>query len=248
MDNVNNRMKEVSQYFESSITKPEVEWTADGVVCTTLFLPVDERTAEFAAIKCGEEMGLEDVTVVHKQVIHPSEGTLVEIKGRVKFDIDINKLVIPEKIPVLSEAEIREDIEQKPMLVVAGTVGNDEHSVGLKETLDIKHGGIEKFGIKYIYLGTSVPMEKIVDAAIEADADAILISTIITHDDIHIKNMAKVAELCVEKGVRDKIALVVGGTQVTNEAAKAAGMNAGFGRGSKGIDVASFLVKHRRGM
>ena len=246
MDNVDIRLKEVDKYFESSLIKPEVEWAADGIVSTTLFLPVDERTAEFAAIKVGEKMGLTDVTVVHKQELHPAEGTLVEIKGKVMFDIDKNELIIPERVPVLSREEIREDIDNKPMLVVAGTVGNDEHSVGLKETLDIKHGGIEGFGIKYIYLGTSVPPEKLVDAAIEANADAILVSTIITHDDIHTKNMSKIHDLCIEKGVRDKLMLVSGGTQVTNEIAKAAGMDAGFGRGSKGIDVASFLVKMRR--
>jgi len=40
--------------------------------------------------------------------------------------------------------------------------------------------------------------------------------------------------------------LVVGGTQVTNEIAVEAGMDAGFGRGTHGNDVASFLVKRRR--
>ena len=85
-----------------------------------------------------------------------------------------------------------------------------------------------------------------VDAAIEANAVAILVSTIITHDDIHTKNMKKIHELCVEKGVREKLLIVAGGTQVTNEIAKEAGMDAGFGRGTKGIDVASFLVKARK--
>ena len=75
------------------------------------------------------------------------------------------------------------------------------HSVGLKETLDIKHGGIEGFGVKYEYLGTSCPVEKLVDAAIETNADAILLSTIITHDDVHIKNMKKVHDLAIEKGI-----------------------------------------------
>jgi D-ornithine 4,5-aminomutase subunit beta len=42
--------------------------------------------------------------------------------------------------------------------------------------------------------------------------------------------------------------LICGGTQVTNEIAKDAGMDAGFGRGSHGIDVASFMVKRRREM
>ncbi|MCL2007979.1 MAG: cobalamin-dependent protein, partial [Treponema sp.] len=226
--------------------KPEVEWAADGIVTTAIFFPCDERTAEFAAIKCGEKMGLQDVTVVHKRCLHPSEGTLVEIKGKVTFDINKDELVIPPLVPTLSEQEIRDDIAAKPMMVVAGTVGNDEHSVGLKETLDIKHGGIEKYGVKYIYLGTSVPVEKMVDAAIEANAAAILVSTIITHDEIHTKNMKKIHDLCTEKGVRDKLLLVAGGTQVTNEIAKEAGMDAGFGRGTKGIDVASFLVKARK--
>ncbi len=213
------------------------------LLLTTIFLPLDERTAEFAAIKCGEKMGLEDVTVVHKQCLHPSEGTLVEIKGKVKFDININDLIIPEKLKVHSEEEVRADINENPMFVVAATVGQDEHSVGLKETLDIKHGGIEKYGIKYLYLGTSCPVEKLVDAAIETNANAILASTIITHDDVHIKNMRKLHELCVEKGIRDKVMLICGGTQVNNEIAKEAGMDAGFGRGSNGIDVVSFMVR-----
>ncbi|WP_312699373.1 OAM dimerization domain-containing protein, partial [Sedimentibacter sp.] len=245
-DNVNVRLEETKKYYDTNLVKPEVEWRADGTVLLSVFLPLDERTAEFAAIKCGEKMGLEDVTVVHKQCMHPSEGTYCEIKGRVNFDIDVNELVIPEKIEVLSEAEIREDIQNKPMFVVAATVGEDEHSVGLKETLDIKHGGIEKFGIKYEYLGTSCPVEKLVDAAIETNADAILVSTIITHDDVHVKNMKKIHDLCVEKGIRDKIMIICGGTQVSNETAMEAGLDAGFGRGTHGIDAASFLVKRRR--
>jgi D-ornithine 4,5-aminomutase subunit beta len=245
-DNVNTRLKETEKYDDPKTLRPEVEWKADGIVSTTIFLPCDERTAEFAAIKCGEKMGLEDVTLVHKQCIHPSEGTIVEIKGKVKFDINVDELVIPEKISVLSDDEIRSDINEKPLFVVAATIGQDEHSVGLKETLDIKHGGIEKFGIKYLYLGTSCPVEKLVDAAVETKADAILASTIITHDDVHIKNMKKLNELCIEKGIRDRIILICGGTQVTNEIAIEAGMDAGFGRGSHGNDVASFLVKQRR--
>jgi D-ornithine 4,5-aminomutase subunit beta len=170
----------------------------------------------------------------------------VEIKGRVNFDIRVDELVIPAKVSVLSDEDIRDAIQTTPMFIVAATLGQDEHSVGLKETIDIKHGGIEKFGIKYLYLGTSCPVEKLVDAAIETHADAILASTIITHDDVHIKNMRKLHETCIEKGIRDRIILCCGGTQVTNEIALGAGMDAGFGRGTHGNDVASFLVKRRK--
>ncbi len=178
--------------------------------------------------------------------MHPAEGTYIEMKGKIGFDIDLTELELPEEVETLSEAEIREAVRDQPMTVVAATVGEDEHSVGMKEILDIKHGGIEGFGIKYHYLGTSCPVDKLVDAAIETRADAILISTIISHNNVHYENMRKLADTCLEKGVRDRLILVAGGTQVVNEAAVEAGMDAGFGRGSHGIDVASFLVKKRR--
>jgi D-ornithine 4,5-aminomutase subunit beta len=248
-DNVNVRLDELSKYDEHpNLIRPEVEFRSDGVIVLTLLLPTDERRAEFAAIALGEKLGLKDCTVIHKQVMHPAEGTYIEMKGIVDFDIDLDTLVIPEKIETLSEKEIREDIHEHPMTVVAATVGEDEHSVGLKEILDIKHGGIEGFGIKYHYLGTSVPVEKLVDAAIETNADAILQSTIISHNDIHYENMKKLHDTCVEKGIRDKIILACGGTHVANEEAVKTGVDVGFGRGSHGIDVASFLVKKRREM
>ena len=247
-DNVNVRLEEVKELRKSSKIKPEMEWLGDGIVLTTIFLPTDERTAEFAALEIGKKMGLEDVEVIHKEIMQEAEGTRIELKGRVSFTIDINDLIIPPKPKVLSEDEIRKDIESKPMKIVAATVGEDEHSVGLRETIDIKHGGIEKYGIECHILGTSVPVEKLVDAAIELNADAILSSTIISHDDIHYKNMKKLHELCIEKGIRDKIILVAGGTQVSNELAVESGMDAGFGRGTKGEHVATFLVEKRREM
>ncbi|NLW16213.1 MAG: hypothetical protein GX033_00875, partial [Firmicutes bacterium] len=64
--------------------------------------------------------------------------------------------------------------------------------------------------------------------------------------DVHRLNMRRLHELCVEKGVRDKLLLVGGGTQVTNEIAVECGLDAGFGRGTKGHHVASFLVRERR--
>ena len=43
--------------------------------------------------------------------------------------------------------------------------------------------------------------------------------------------------------MRDNLILIAGGTQVTDELAKDSGMDAGFGRGTKGPSVASFIVK-----
>jgi len=239
-DNVYNRLETVK---DDGKIVPEVEWKKDGYVSVTLFIPENESISEAAAIEMGKNMNLRDVEVIHKQVMQHAEGTLVEIKGRVNFSIDKSKLVIAEPKPVMSDDMIKDFIKKHPVKIVAGTVGEDEHSVGLREIIDIKHGGIEKYGIECEYLGTSCPIEKLIDAAIETKAQVIMASTIITHNDIHIKNMRKLHDLCVEKGVRDKLILISGGTQVTDEIAKANGMDAGFGRGTHGNNVATFIVE-----
>jgi D-ornithine 4,5-aminomutase subunit beta len=243
-DNVYERMKDLTQYHDGSKLRPEMEWMADGTVMLNMCIPTDLRSAEAAALEFARLMNLEDATVIHREVLHGAEGTRIELKGKLNADIDTASLVIPPEPEILSDDEIRQAVEKDPIIVVCGTVGEDEHSVGLREVIDIKHGGIEKYGMKVHYLGTSVPVEKLVDAAIELNANAILASTIISHDDIHYKNIASIDNLAKEKGVRDKLAIVAGGTQVTSDAAVANGADAGFGRGTKGVHVATFLVKH----
>lgn len=246
-DNVYLRMDEVKDFAGPNAKKlrPEMEWLADGTVMTTLFFPTDVRHAEAAALEVGKRMNLIDCEVINREIMQGAEGTRIEIKGKVDFSIDIDSLVLPTEPDLLSDDEIRAEIERKPMVVVAGTIGQDEHSVGLREIIDIKHGGIEKYGIKVHYLGTSVPPEKLVNAAIELNADAMLASAIISHDDIHYKNIGLVDRIAREMGVRDRLMFAAGGTQVTDEGARQAGADAGFGRGTHGNHVATFLVKER---
>ena len=74
-----------------------------------------------------------------------------------------------------------------------------------------------------------------------------LASTIVSHGEVHRANLGKLVQLCVEKGLRNKLVLVGGGPQVTSALALETGLDAGFGRGTKGLDVASFVVRHLRG-
>jgi len=245
-DNVNVRLQRTAELREKGLIKPEVEWAGDGFVVVTMFLPAAERVAEFAALELAKAMNLEEPEVIHKQVMHPAEGTLLEVRGRLEATVDPKTLVIPEETHLVSEDDIRAFVKRYGLKCVAATVGNDEHSVGMREIIDIKHGGIEKYGIVCVYLGTSVPVEKLLDAAIEHAADVVLLSTVITHGEVHRQNMEKIADLAAEKGVRDKLLLISGGTQVTDELAKSWGMDAGFGRGTKGHQVASFMVEALR--
>ncbi|MBF0410466.1 MAG: cobalamin-dependent protein [Candidatus Riflebacteria bacterium] len=243
-DSCNKRLEKTVKYRKENLIKPEVEWSGDGTVLIQLFLPETEEIARVAAIEIAKKMNLSDPEVINTQVMHPAEGTFVEVKGKVGFEIDRNTLKIPPKEVMLPEEEIRAGIKKIGLKVVAGTVGEDEHSVGMREILDIKHGGIEKYGVKYHYLGTSVPLSKLVDAAIETGSHAILISTIISHNDVHRSAMKKLNELCREKGIRDKIILIAGGTQVTRDMAKETGLDDCFGRGTKGIQVVNSMVKN----
>jgi D-ornithine 4,5-aminomutase subunit beta len=245
-DNVNVRLAATAELREKGLVKPEVEWAGDGIVVVKMFLPASERIAEAAALELGRAMNLDDVEVIHRQVMHPAEGTVVEIKGRLDAAVDPATLVIPEKEKPLPDDEIRGFVAAHNVRCVAATVGEDEHSVGMREIIDIKHGGLEKWGFACTYLGTSVPIEKVLDAAVEHAAQVVLISTIITHGDMHRENIEKLADLAVEKGVRDRLLLIAGGTQVTDAQARSWGMDAGFGRKTKGLDVASFVVNRLR--
>ena len=246
VDNVNVRMAETKEFTPGGKKiRPEMEWLADGTVMLTMFFPAPKQIAEAAALECAKRMNLTECEVISKEIMHPQDGTRIEVKGKVPFEIDVDSLVIPKEPDVLSDAEIRADIERRPMKIVAATVGEDEHSVGLREIIDIKHGGIEKYGMEVVYLGTSCSPEKLVNAAVETHADAIMASTIISHDDIHYKNIARIDQICREMGIRDKIIFIAGGTQVTPELARKAGADEGFGRGSHGVHDATFLIKKR---
>ena len=242
-DSCDTRLEKTVQYRTGDLVKPEAEWAGDGTVLLQFFVPQNEDIAGAYGLEMAKKMGLLDPEVINIQVMHPSEGCFVEVKGKVGFDIDRRTLRIPPKEIILPEDDLRAAVKQVGLRVVAGTVGEDEHSVGMREILDIKHGGIEKYGVKYTYLGTSVPVGKLVDAAIETGAQAILISTVISHNDVHRAQMRKLAELCQEKGIRDRIILIAGGTQVNRDMAKETGLDATFGRGTKGIHVVNAIVK-----
>ena len=249
-DCVDRRLEKVEKYLDGDAIKPEMEWCADGTIMITMMIPTNARMAEAVAVEIGRKLGLEEPTVISKEVMQEAEGTRIELKGKLTFDVDPTNLEIPPEPHHLDDATLFNEFSEHPMVVVCGTVGEDEHSVGLREIINIKHGGIEKWGIKVNYLGTSVPVEKLVDAAIELNADAILASTIISHDNIHYKNMKRINDLAVEKGIRDKVIIAAGGTQVIPEDAVKTGIDAGFGRDSHGIDVATFLAEEamrRRG-
>jgi len=245
-DNVNKRLELTRAERDAGIVRPEVERHGDGIVCVTLFVPEKPEVAEAAALEMALHMGLKAPEVISRRVMHPAEGSMFEIKGVLDIYIDTTMITLPPKVEALPDDEIEDWVRPRDIHIVAATVGEDEHSVGLREILNIKHGGIERFGFTCHDLGTSVAIERLLDEAERTGARAVLISTIVTQADVHKKNMRALDQQARARGLRERLVLVAGGTQVTNDMATECGLDAGFGRGTKGRDVGSFLVREMR--
>jgi D-ornithine 4,5-aminomutase subunit beta len=242
-DNVGKRLESPLAEREARVLRPEVEKHGDGVVCVTLFVPASPQVAELAALEMTKRMGLKNPVIISRRLLHPAEGSVFEVKGVLDVAIAIDELPVTAREELLADAQIEAWARPRHIHVVAATVGEDEHSVGIREILDIKHGGIEKYGFHCHFLGTSVRPERIFDAVEETGARVVLISTIVTHAEVHTQQMRRLHELARQRGLRKRVLLIAGGTQVTDELARACGMDAGFGRGTTGRDVASFIVR-----
>ncbi len=245
-DRVEKRLETPLAERAAGLLRPEVEKHGDGIVCVTFFVPGKAAVAEAAALEMARHMGLQNPEVINRRLMHPAEGSVFEVKGVLDLAIRIDKLPPATREEPLPEAEIEAWVRPQGIHVVAATVGEDEHSVGLHEILDIKHGGIEKYGFQCHDLGTSISVHRVLDEARSTGARAVLISTMVTHADVHKAHMQQLDKVARERGIREQLLLVAGGTQVTDELARACGMDTGFGRGTTGRDVASFLVRTLR--
>ncbi len=242
-DNVDRRLTGPLADKAAGILRPEVEKHGDGVACVTLFVPASPRLAEAAALEMAKRMALQNPQIISRRLLHPAEGSVFEIKGVLDVAIKLDELPLTTRAEALADGAIEAWVRPRNLHVIAATVGEDEHSVGIREILDIKHGGIEKYGFHCHFIGTSAALEQVLDAAVERSAHVILISTIVTHAEVHKQHMRRLDELARQRGVRQRLVLIAGGTQITDELARECGMDAGFGRGTQGRDVGSFIVR-----
>jgi D-ornithine 4,5-aminomutase subunit beta len=247
-DSVEARLKRPLADWRAGELRPEVEKHGDGVVCVTLFVPATPPVAETAALEMARHMGLKGPQVISRRLLHPAEGSVFEIKGVLDVAIKTDDLAVATREEPLADAEIEAWVRPRHIHVIAATVGEDEHSVGIREILDIKHGGIEKYGFHCHFLGTSARLDRLLEAAAEIGARAVMISTLVTHANVHKQHMRDLHKLAQQRGLRQRLVLIAGGTQITDELARECGMDAGFGRGTKGRDVASFIVRRLRSL
>jgi methionine synthase len=105
--------------------------------------------------------------------------------------------------PYLVEA----GVESKGVAVI-GTVKGDLHDIG-KNLVKMM---LEGKALTFIDLGVDVSAEQFVNAAVENNAQLICCSALLTTTMGEMKN---VVELATEKGIRDKVKIMIGGAPVT---------------------------------
>lgn len=239
------------QKVDLTRVKPYGDTLNDGIVQLSFTLPVPygDEAAEAARLLV-KQMGLEEPNVVHYSDL--GEGyTYFIVYGKCKHTVDFTKIEVPKvEVESMSKEEVEEYIKQnigREITIVGACTGTDAHTVGIDAIMNMKgyagHYGLERYKmVNAINMGSQVPNEELVAKAIEVNADAILVSQVVTQKNVHIPNLTQLVELLEAEGIRDKVVLCCGGPRISYELAKELGYDAGFGSGSFANDVATFVV------
>lgn len=235
------------------VVRPYGDTMDDGKVQLSFTLPVpDGAKGREAARKLVLSWGFKDCEVVHSAPL-AAEFSFYVAYGKTESSIDYDSVVADEASAdaSMNMDEVNEYIRRnlgRKVVVVGACTGFDAHTVGIDAIMNMKgynhHFGLERYPEMEAYnLGAQVPNEKLIDYALKVNADAILVSQVVTQKDTHIHNMTEFIELLEAKGLRDKFICVAGGPRIGNKLAVELGFDVGFGRGAYADDVATFIVK-----
>ncbi|HSO08219.1 MAG TPA: methylaspartate mutase subunit S [Pelomicrobium sp.] len=127
--------------------------------------------------------------------------------------------------------------------LVTGVIGSDTHIVGNR----ILSMALEKAGYKVVALGALTPAEDFIKAAIETNADAILVSSLYGQGELDCRGFR---DRCVEAGL-ENILLYVGGNLVVGKQIwqdverrfVAMGFDRAFPPGTRTDDVIDILAR-----
>ena len=127
--------------------------------------------------------------------------------------------------------------------LVTGVIGSDTHIVGNR----ILSMALEKAGYKVVALGALTPAAEFVKAAIETNADAILVSSLYGQGELDCRGFR---DLCIEAGL-ERILIYIGGNLVVGKQTweeveqrfVAMGFDRAFPPGTRTGDVIAILAQ-----
>jgi len=167
-----------------------------------------DKEAAFAVVEAALAEGLTAEDIVFRVVIPAVE----EMMSNITRDPDAS--LAQHFMTAQIAAEVTEKMLQRfahpPEIigrVVIGTARGDLHSLGKR----IVMGCLKALMVDVTDLGVNVPAERFVEAAIEHDAQVIAVSAMMVHTSTGEDGARKVRALLAERGLEDRIRLVVGG-------------------------------------
>ena len=225
----------------------------DGQVMLSFSLPVpfgDE--AKEAGRQLARQMGLQEPQVYHAHDL--GEGfTWLLIYAKSPFAVDYTQIRVPKvaasKLDKAGcEALWHEQGPGRRWRILGACTGDDAHTVGIDAILNVKgyHGekGLEAYKCFEVKnLGAQVQNERLLHEARVWQADAILVSQVVTQKDCHRSNLAALIDLAEADDERAGRLFLAGGPRLSHPIALELGFDAGFGAGTMPSDVASYLVQ-----
>ena len=234
------------------VIRPYGDTTGDGMVQISFTLPIPhDKRAEGAALQLAAKMGLAPAMLVHAKAMGP-HFTFFVVYGSVTHLVDLREVVVIEReFPLLSAKEVNAEIKKRlhrKLVVVGACIGTDAHTVGIDAILNIKgfagEKGLEYYReIKVVNCGAQVLVPELVARARAEEADAVLVSQVVTQKDAHIHNTMTMSAAFREAYPAGRVPLlVVGGPRFEQGSAGRLGIDRIFGKGTTPGEVASYLV------
>lgn len=235
-----------------SVVRPYGDMTGDGMVQVSFTLPVPhDKRAEGAALQLAGKMGLSPALLVHAKAIGPAH-TFFVVYGSVTHLVELDKVHVVERdFPLLPAKDVNSAIRRtlrRPLVVVGACIGTDAHTVGIDAILNIKgfagEKGLEYYSeIRVVNLGAQVLVPELVERAIAEEADAVLVSQVVTQRDAHIHNTTQMSAAFREAYPSGRVPLLIaGGPRFEEGSAQNLGVDRIFGKGTTPAEVASYLV------
>ncbi len=232
--------------------RPYGDTLNDGAVQLSFTLPVPAgEEAKEAAKIMATKMGLEDVSVVYMADMGIGFSFFV-VYGKSTHSVDMTVIKVAKvETNVLNFYQVNDYIREKigrKVSIVGACTGTDAHTVGLDAIMNMKgyagEYGLERYPeINAYNLGSQVPNEELIKKAVELNADAILVSQVVTQKNVHVENLTNLVDLLDAEGLRDRFILIVGGPRISHELALELGFDAGFSVGTLPPEVASYIVQ-----
>lgn len=147
------------------------------------------------------------------------------------FAADTMYLALDILEPVLRQGPPRAHLGK----CIIGEVQGDIHDIGknlVRMMLDIA-------GFEIIDLGTDVPNQEFIDAAVREDVDIICISSLMSTT---MDNMGVIIQGLVDQGLRDRFKVMIGGGPISAKFAQQIGADAYSANATEAVEVAKSLM------